>query len=260
MIRLIDRYFLKQPLVRRFLTKLLTGDREEKLTLLARNYLLHTVREHGLFRASKLSETCSLFRDEIPVLLHLAGILSDGDTFLDIGANIGVFAATIAGFRAIYPNLTIYAFEPNRDTAGRLRANVEPLGVKVFNLALSHRDGALEFVDGAVSNVFTTVENASAYSISRERTVCECRRLDDLEIDGDLLVMKIDVEGQEWEVLQGALSYFRSNRVKALYLDDYKDVRVRGFLDEYGFQFFNGRTFEPATQETRHLLALRPRV
>ena len=260
MIRLIDRYFLKQPLVRRFLTKLLTGDREEKVTLLARNYLLHTVREHGLFRASKLSETCSLFRDEIPVLLHLAGILSDGDTFLDIGANIGVFAATIAGFRAIYPSLTIYAFEPNRDTAGRLQANVEPLGVKVFNLALSHRDGALEFVDGAVSNVFTTVENASAYSISRERTVCECRRLDDLEIGNDSLVMKIDVEGQEWEVLQGALSYFRSNRVKALYLDDYKDVRVRGFLDEYGFQFFNGRTFEPATQETRHLLTVRPRV
>jgi hypothetical protein len=74
MIRLIDRYFLKQPLVRRFLTKLLVGDREEKVTLLAQNYLLHTVREHGLFRASKLAETCSLFRDEIPVLIHLAGI------------------------------------------------------------------------------------------------------------------------------------------------------------------------------------------
>jgi hypothetical protein len=71
--------------------------------------------------------------------------------------------------------------------------------------------------------------------------------------------MKIDAEGQELEVLQGALSYFQSNRVKALYLDDYKDDRVRSFLDEYGFYYFNGRTFEPATQETRHLLAVRPR-
>src|SRR6266478_8860982 len=111
MIRLIDRYFLKQPLIRRFLTRLLVGDREQQVKLLAQNYLLHTVREHGLFRASKLSETCSLFRDEIRVLLHLAGILRDGDTF-----HIGVFAATIAGFRAIYPNLSIYAFEPNPDT------------------------------------------------------------------------------------------------------------------------------------------------
>jgi FkbM family methyltransferase len=259
MIHLIDRYFLKQPLVRRFLTKLLAGNHEEKVTLLAQDYQVHTVREHGLFRASKLSETCSLFRDETPVLIHLAGILSDGDTFLDVGANIGVFAASIAGFRAIYPSLKIYAFEPNRDTVRRLKANVEPLGVKVFSCALSDRNGTLEFVDGAVSNVFTTVENTSSYSIPHERTVCECRRLDELEIDGNSLVMKIDVEGQEWEVLQGALPYFRSNRVKALYLDDYKDARVRGFLDEYGFHYFNGRTLEPATQETRHLLAVRQR-
>jgi len=89
-----------------------------------------------------------------------------------------------------------------------LQANVEPLGVKVFNLALSDRHGALEFVDGAVSNVFTTIENASAYSISHERTACECRRLEDLEIDGNSLVMKIDVEGQEWEVLQGGAILF----------------------------------------------------
>jgi hypothetical protein len=141
-----------------------------------------------------------------------------------------------------------------------LQANVETLGVNVFNLALSDRHGALEFVDGAVSNVFTTIENASAYSIAHERTICECQRLDHLEIDGNSLVMKIDVEGQEWEVLQGALSYFRSNRVKALYLDDYKDARVRDFLNQYGFRFFNGRTFEPATQETRHLLAVRPPI
>jgi hypothetical protein len=69
--------------------------------------------------------------------------------------------------------------------------------------------------------------------------------------------MKIDVEGQEWEVLQGAASYFASNRVKALYLDDYKDARVRNFLAEYGFHYFNGRTLEPAKEETRHLLAVR---
>jgi hypothetical protein len=111
-------------------------------------------------------------------------------------------------------------------------------------------------VDGAVSNVFTSVENASSYSISKERSVCECRRLEDLPIEGHSLVIKIDVEGQELEVLRGGLSFFQSGRVKALYLDDYKDARVRGFLDEFGFRFFNGRTLEPATDETRHLLAI----
>jgi len=98
MIRLIDRYFLKQPLIRRFLTRLLVGDREQQVKLLAQNYLLHTVREHGLFRASKLAGTCSLFRDEIPVLIHLAGILSEGDTFLDIGVTLGFSPRVLQGF------------------------------------------------------------------------------------------------------------------------------------------------------------------
>src|SRR5437762_8960229 len=116
MMRLIDRYFIKLPLARRFVTKLVAGDREEGVTLLARNCLVHTVREHGYFRAARLSQTCSLFRDETPVLIHLSGILADGDTFLDVGANIGIFAVSVARFRLLYPNLQVYAFEPNRDT------------------------------------------------------------------------------------------------------------------------------------------------
>src|SRR5271166_3660018 len=66
MLHLIDRYFIKKPLIRRFVTKLLAGDCERKVTLLAGDYLVHTVREHGLFRASRLARTCSLFRDEVP--------------------------------------------------------------------------------------------------------------------------------------------------------------------------------------------------
>ena len=184
-------------------------------------------------------------------------MLRDGDTFLDIGANIGVFAITIARFRTLYPDLKVYAFEPNPDTARRLRANAEPLGVTVLEVALSDRVGTHEFVDGAVSNVFATVENASPYSIKSERSFCECRRLDDLLIQGDSLVMKIDVEGCEWEVLQGAMGLFQANRVRVLYLDDFKDARVTSFLDRYKFRFYNGRTLAPATNQTRHLLAIK---
>jgi FkbM family methyltransferase len=258
MMGLIDRYFMKRPRVRRFLTKLIAGDREAEVALLGNNLRVHTLREHGLFRAATFAKTCSLFRDELPVLIHLAGILSDGDTFLDIGANIGIFAINIASFRFLYPNLEIYAFEPNPDTVRRLRANGEPLGIKVFDFALSDRNGTLEFVDGAVSNIFATVDNASVYSITSERLLCQCRRLESLQLPGDSLVMKIDVEGHEWEVLQGALAYFESKRVKAAYLDDYKDPRVRDLLNSHGFTFFDGRTLQPAAETTKHLLAIGP--
>jgi len=256
-IQLIDRWFLKQPLVRRYLTRAIAGNRQRRVVLLAKEILVHTAREHGYFRASKLSLSCSLFRDEFPVLLHLAGLLQNGDTFLDVGANVGIFCVNIASFRTIYPNLQVYAFEPNPDTARRLLANAEPLGVKVFSFALSDHNGFLEFIDGAVSNVFTITENASSYSIGRERSLCECRRLDDLSVAGNSIVMKIDVEGQVLEVLLGAKDYFDGGRIRALCLDDYKDPKVRDFLDRYGFHYFNGRTLEPATGRTKHLLALK---
>jgi hypothetical protein len=69
--------------------------------------------------------------------------------------------------------------------------------------------------------------------------------------------MKIDVEGCEWEVLQGAMGLFQANRVRVLYLDDFKDARVTSFLDRYKFRFYNGRTLAPATNQTRHLLAIK---
>jgi FkbM family methyltransferase len=257
MLHLIDRYFIKKPRIRQFVTKMLAGDSDQKVTLVGRDYLLNTLREHGYFRASQLAHGCSLFRDELPVLVHLAGVIRDGDTFLDVGANIGIFAVQIASLRALYPNLKTYAFEPNPTTVARLRANVESLGVTVFAVALSDRNGTLDFVEGAVSNVFSTVDNASSYSITSRQEVCECRRLEDLSIQGDSLVMKVDVEGHEWEMLQGSISLFQAKRVRAIYLDGFKDARVLPFLESYEFRLLDGRTLAPATVQTRNLLAIK---
>lgn len=227
MLSLMDRYFIKKPEFRRFVTKLVAGNSEKKVRLLGMLYLVHTLREHG-----------------------------DGDTFLDIGANIGIFAGGIASLRGLYPNLNVYAFEPNPDTAARLRANVEALGVMVFDLALSDRNGILDFVDGPMSNVFSTIDNSSSYSIASERSACECRRLEDLPIEGDSLVMKIDVEGHECQVLQGGVAHFQGKKVRAVYLDGFKDDRVSHFLKNYRFRLLDGETLAPATDQTRRLLAI----
>jgi FkbM family methyltransferase len=177
---------------------------------------------------------------------------------VDVGANVGVFVATLARMKRIVGDTSFYAFEANPDTCARLRAAVEPLGVIAHPIALSDHNGHLEFVAGAVSNIFTTVNNASAYHVRGNVQTVPCRRLDEFDIIGDSIVLKIDVEGQEKNVLVGAKKLFDAHRIKAVYLDNYTDeAGVEGFLRDYGFDFYEGRTLERVPGNTYSLLALR---
>ena len=138
----------------------------------------------------------------------------------------------------------------------RLQTNAGKFGIKTFNLAISDKDGTLECVSGAVSHVFTSVEHATDYSIMNERQVVNCKRLDSIAIEGRSLVLKIDVEGQELEVLRGAESLLRSGRVKALYLDGYAQPGVPEILLQHGFSLYDGRTLEAYDGFSHSVLAI----
>ncbi|MEB3322653.1 MAG: FkbM family methyltransferase, partial [Synechococcaceae cyanobacterium] len=188
MIRyLLDR-LSKKPRLRRFLTRMLVGSRTVDVDLLGTRLRVHSIKEHGYLRASRMADRSTLFRGEVPVMINLAALLEAGDTFIDIGANVGIYCLAFERLREIIPGLRIYAFEPNPDTYERLRAMAEPRDIETFNLALSDHDGMLEFTPGGVSLVFTRSDRASAYSLPRSAPVSvPCRRLDGLGIAGDSL-------------------------------------------------------------------------
>ena len=253
-----DRFFFKQPWLRRFVTKTLEGDHDVRANVLGTSMCINTIKEHGYLRTSRLIASSCLLRDELPVIINLALLLERGDSFIDVGANVGVFVCTLARMKKIVGDTNFYAFEASPDTRARLRASAEPLGVVVHPFALSDHNGELKFVAGAVSNIFTTVENASAYNVASTMQSVPCRRLDSFDIEGDSIVLKIDVEGQEKEVLLGAKKLFEAGRVKAVYLDNYKDeAAVETFLRDHGFDFYEGRTLESVPGNTYSLLAVR---
>jgi FkbM family methyltransferase len=252
-----DRLFFKQPWLRRWVTRTIEGDRDLRVNVLGTSMFINTVKEHGYLRASRLSASSCLLRDELPVILNLAMLLQPGDTFIDAGANVGVYACTLARMGRVAGGMHFHAFEANPDTCARLRKAGEPLGVIAHAIALSDRNGQLEFVAGAVSNIFTTVENSSAYNDQRTRQSIPCRRLDSFDIEGNSIVLKIDVEGQEDRVLEGARGLFAAHRIKAVYLDNYtNEVAVETFLRERGFEFYDGRTLDRVPGNTYSLLAL----
>lgn len=138
--------------------------------------------------------------------LTIRALLSPGDVFFDVGANVGYHtlnaAATGAG---------VYAFEPvprlRHRLAGNLRLNGLERRVVVSELALSNQSGTAAFylakrLDDGSHSLIPGVEARSV-----ERITVRTERLDDhVQASGTPLptVMKVDVEGAEALVLDGA--------------------------------------------------------
>lgn len=149
--------------------------------------------------------------------LQLAGL--SFETILDVGANIGQFAAAA---RATWPQARILAFEPlpeAADALGRLS------GVEVHRLALGDRDGTSVFYPHAYSlssstlRVTTPVKDL-AWAREEDPIDVPMRRLDTVlagqELSGPTL-LKLDVQGLELAVLAGASSTLQ--QVQSLVLE-----------------------------------------
>jgi len=252
----IWRFIIKRPRVRLALTKLLVKDRDLDVSICGGTLRVNSIKEIGYLNAAKNASSNIVFRDELATVLNLALLLEPGDTFLDIGANAGLYSVLLGRLRFACPAMKMYAFEANPDTASRLRISVAPLGVQVEPYALSDHAGRLRFAEGAVSGAFSAQPSAATNGTGSMIEV-EARRLDDVAIEGDSLVAKIDVEGHEWEVLQGATNLLASKRFKIIYLDGYEDARIPDLLRTHGFELFDGRTLRRELSQGFSLLAIR---
>lgn len=138
--------------------------------------------------------------DVLSALLRWAG---QGQTVVDIGANIGYFTAHLA--RAVGPAGVVHAFEPEPANLALLRSNLRRNRlhqVRVHAVALGDAPGRAQ--------LHTAGDNAGMHRLYA--SVCcagptvevSVQRLDDLLAPGSVALIKIDVEGYEHAVLRGA--------------------------------------------------------
>jgi hypothetical protein len=125
------------------------------------------------------------------------------------------------------------------------------------NLAIGAEAGSARFVEGAVSHVVTTPGHANSYNIPGRSFEAGMRRLDSFAFEKPVF-LKIDVEGQELDVLEGASGLFDAGRVDAVFIDGCVDRRAaRDWLATRGFLLMHGLTLR-SPEEPVTLLALRP--
>lgn len=143
---------------------------------------------------------------EIELLERFADLLSPDQLVVDVGACIGthsVFAAGVCQARVI-------AIEPNEKSASLLRRNLALNGldanVRVEQFGLGAAPSHARIVQQAAHN-----QGMSALAVAEHGDIT-IRRLDDLNLDGPVRLIKIDVEGMEPAVLEGAAATLQRDR------------------------------------------------
>lgn len=176
---------------------------------------------------------------ELAVTRFLQGVLPKGGVFIDVGANVGYHAVVAA--KAVGSGGAVHAFEPVDALRERLLKNVRLNrldNVTVRNEAVWSRSGSLSFfVDGSPDN--SGLSSAIPREGSRvEKVTVEATTLDDVasRLDRPISVVKIDVEGGEKEVLQGASGLLGGRARPALLFESFDVPPVARLLSDAGYE------------------------
>jgi FkbM family methyltransferase len=157
----------------------------------------------GLHPAYELMRTGKFEIEETAIL---SSLLPKIDVFIDIGANLGYYTCL-----ALQSGKPVVAFEPQQQNLQCLFQNLNANGwakkAEVFPLALSEHSGLLTLY-GASGPSASLIKNWAGYSSRFKKTV-PVSTLDKVlagRFESQQLLIKMDVEGAEFNVLKGALS------------------------------------------------------
>jgi len=138
--------------------------------------------------------------------------IKKGGVVLDIGANIGYFTLIFA--RLVGDNGKVYAFEPDPANFALLKKNVEINGYKnvvLVQKAVSNYDGLLK--------LYLSEKNPQDHRIydwndGRKFVEAQAVRLDEYfkNYAGKIDFIKIDTQGVEGAVIEGAVATLQKNR------------------------------------------------
>jgi FkbM family methyltransferase len=173
----------------------------------------------------------------------------DAVTF-DVGAHTGSYSLLL---RKNYPDIQIFTFEPNPETFSILSQNVNQQDINIFQLALGGNDTKAQIYSysnekdsehaSLHKEVMTGLHHSKevvTYDITVETLDTFCSRNKIERID----FLKIDTEGNEYEVLKGAKKFLSHNNVSIIQFEfNEMNVVSRVFLKDFyeilpGYKFY----------------------
>lgn len=216
--------------------------------------IIHPINDKisiNLYKDNYLSPLIFSNQFEEDIISFITSNLQAGDCFIDVGANIGLFS--LLASPVVAADGLVLSFEPTGDTFKRFDENIRHNGITNINahkIALSDHEGVAAFnvsTDGHDAfNSFALPQHGDNY---REETV-EVKMLDwffdKMEPYKNRILMKVDVEGWEYNVVKGAEKILRElSPVIVIEFNDentknspFKCRDVYSLISSYGYTLF----------------------
>lgn len=227
------------------------------------NFLLKTFYKNGMLLENAEAKTqmrlyvddwmdrnLILFGNYEPLSIGLAAsLLKQGGNFLDVGANVGLYSCELGNIDGV----KVFSVEPGADAVSRLKVN---LGLNprvrstVFHFGLASTAGIYNFETEWLQNLGTAriVKDSLFQPSTFLRYAIACVSISQLleYIGQPIDVMKMDVEGFEWEILKG-LATSNAFKPKNIIMefkdhacsDNFDKAKFIEFINELGYAAFS---------------------
>ena len=223
--------------------------------IIMKNFIAKLIQKTG-YEISRLPEKSSHPANEYFQLQRfLSGVKQP--VIFDVGAHVGKMTKR---YRNIFPDAEIYAFEPIPECFNQIRELSKSDGkIHIYQTALSNQSGDKDFYiykNSASSSLLLSTEEGrrkwgnGALEIQSQITV-QCNTLDgfcDTNNIDKIHLLKLDIQGAEFEVLTGAEGLLRSGSVDIIFteisiLKSYTNQggfhEILSTLNEHGFELYN---------------------
>lgn len=174
------------------------------------------------YQNNEVSGELFVLKEVLPKVLCADGTDDSHVVIFDVGANEGEYTQYLLDF---FPKAAIYSFEPNPNTFNKLSKFKNESRVKLFNIGFNDKKCKAEIFTydsdhsschaSVYQDVLSTIhksENITHIPIRLEDLDSFCKENNVKKID----FLKIDTEGNEYRVLEGAKKLIKNDNIKAI--------------------------------------------